>query len=88
MAAVVARSLPQLPLFKPDALSGLVLALGASGHSPVPPLWLDRCCLEVYMRCVGGGRRRDWGESMEQVEDTRAKQCGSAVTTLLPLIAA
>jgi hypothetical protein len=57
MAAVVDRSLPQLSLFKPDALSGLVLALGAGGHAPVPQLWLDRACLEVYIRWVGLG----WG---------------------------
>jgi len=49
LSDVAARSLPRLGSFAPDALAGLVAALGGARH-PVPGVWLERACLEVYAR--------------------------------------
>ncbi len=57
MAAAVERSLPLMHAFLPDALAGLGAAVGASGYRP-PAAWLDRFCLETYVRCA---LRRRWG---------------------------
>lgn len=50
LAAIVERSEARLGGFGPEALAGLVAALGGAGHVPPRP-WLERACLEAYARC-------------------------------------
>ncbi|GFH24061.1 uncharacterized protein HaLaN_21779 [Haematococcus lacustris] len=52
LGGVVLASGPQLSSFRPDALAGLVAALGGAGQQrvTVPHAWLERCCLAAYVR--------------------------------------
>ncbi|KAL6747105.1 hypothetical protein V8C86DRAFT_1384050 [Haematococcus lacustris] len=52
LGGVVLASGPQLSSFRPDALAGLVAALGGAGQQrvTVPQAWLERCCLAAYVR--------------------------------------
>jgi hypothetical protein len=59
LAAVINEASATMDRFQTDTLCGLAAALGGCGSTQasqvaaiLPRGWLDRYCLEVYLRCV------------------------------------